>query len=123
MIDPAAFLVGGDNLIRAVGARRHDLPVIAAGDDAAVVRGARQNRAAVNGDTLLAIVVHEQQVLLAKHEDRCWPKEMHPDERAIGTDRADTIGKGRNWRAGVAHVRPRRPRSPGGFCPRADYGR
>ena len=69
MVDPAALGVGGDDGGRAGRIGRHDLAVVAAGDDAVCVGSGREDRAAVDRDAPLLAIAREQQRLLAEHED------------------------------------------------------
>ena len=92
MVDPAALGVGRDGFAVAVGVGRHDLAVVAAGDDAGAVARRRQDRAAVHGDALrLAVARRQQERLLAEHEDRGLLQEMHADHRRAGLHRPHAL--------------------------------
>ena len=71
MIDPAMLGVGCEDRALAAGRRRHDLAVVAAGDDALAVRGSGEDAARMHRHALFcAIGRDQQQRLLAEYEDR-----------------------------------------------------
>ena len=78
--------------------------VIAAGDDALTVSRARQDRAAVDGNALLAVFAGEQQRLLAEHKHRRLAKEMHAEDGATGVHRTNAVGERGKRGLNVAHA-------------------
>ena len=82
MVDPAALAVGGHHGAVACCVGRHHLAVVAAGHDAAGVRGRAQDGAAVHRRRAhVARFRNEQQCLLAQHEHRGLAEKMRGHDR------------------------------------------
>src|ERR1019366_8530504 len=103
LIDPAPLVVGGDNLVLAVGIGGDQLAVVAAGNDAGAVGYAGEDATLMHEDAMLAMLGREQQGLLAQHEHRRIPEKMHADDGAAGSDLADAVGEGGGGGSDVGH--------------------
>jgi len=104
MVDPASLAVGCDHAGLAVHAGRHDLAVVAAGDDAIRVRARAENCAAMRRDRArLAHARHQDERLLAQHQDRGVAEKMRAHDACAGLDRPRALDHGGDVVAGFGH--------------------
>ena len=104
VIDPPALAVGRNHLAFALRVARHHLAVIAAGDHALGIRARAENRAAVHRNPArLAAAWHENQRLLAEHQDRGLAEKMRRHDRRAGRHRPRALDHRGDVALGVTH--------------------
>ena len=104
--------IGGKRADVAARIGRHDLAVVAAGDETLRVAGRRQDRAAMKRDTPLLVAAGEQHGFLAQHEGGGVAEELNRHDRAFGLVAARALDDGGDV-AGLAHAQPI---NTGGSC-------
>ena len=95
VIDPAPFCVGRQHRDLALGVKRDDLAIVAAGDDALAVRRRTQNGAAMDGDLRdFARPVHHRRVLLGADKHRGIAEEIDRADGHADRQRPHLVGEG-----------------------------
>src|SRR5262249_47583120 len=104
VVDPAVLGIGREDDALSLRVGRHDLAVVAAGDDAALIGGRGEDGPAVDRDAArLARARHEKERLFAEHEHRRLPEKMRGHHRRAGIDRPRALHDGRDVGAAIGH--------------------
>ena len=124
MVDPAALGVGRERLCRAVRRGRHDLAVVAAGDDALAVAPRTEDRAAMTAIRRSSPSRGRTAAPPRRARRRPCAEKMRGDDRRAGIDRPRALDDGRDARrasvtaSGHAALEALRGSSPPAGCGR-----